>query len=188
MQDVVSTTPPDVEAFARALAAERLRNTRVYSGFRLAGVGAFLALIVVMGSVFRVPMWQGHLHLIGPYFALALVFFAVARRSDRGAELGALAIALVDCPAIFFLVRGFLSVTPGGSPDGPATFALALYVWLTVISGFALREHYILLTAVVAGLLAGLLQQLALAPPEIIFMCVMLIALTAATTVAAVRR
>jgi adenylate cyclase len=188
MQDVVPTTPPDVEAFARALAAERLRNARAYAGFRVAGVGAFLALIVVMGSVFRVPMWQGHLLLIGPYFALALVFLVVARRSDRGAELGALAIALVDCPAVFLLVWGFFAATPRDHPDGPATFALALYVWLTVVAGFALRERYIILTAAVAALLAGLLQQLAQAPPEIIFMCVMLIALSAATTVAAVRR
>jgi adenylate cyclase len=57
-----------------------------------------------------------------------------------------------------------------------------------VVSGFALREGYIVLTAAVAAFFAALLQQLAQAPPGIVALCVLMIALTAATTVSAVRR
>ena len=187
----MSSPPPDGEAFAHALAAERLRNARVYAGIRLAAVTAFFGIITVLGPILGVRMWQGHQLVMGGYVTLAFALFVLSRRSDRAAELGALALALVDCPAVFFVVWGFFESATSAMrpyPDGPATFGLALYVWLTVVSGFALREGYIVLTAAVAALFAALLQRLTEAPPEIPVLCVILIALTAATAVSAVRR
>jgi adenylate cyclase len=165
-----------------------MRNARVYAAFRLAAVAAFFLLFLILGPILGVRMWEDLVPLMGGYAGLALVLFVLSRRSDQAAGLGGLALALADCPAVFFLVWSVYDVTPRDFPDGPATFGLALYGWLVVVSGFALREGYIVLTAVVAAFFAALLQQLAQAPPGIVALCVLMIALTAATTVSAVRR
>jgi adenylate cyclase len=176
------------EAFERALLAERRRNVRIGSWVRFVSVSAFLALVVICGVLLRLPGWQGHLHVLVPYWALSLAVLAFGGRSvwflERG---GGIAIALLDMPVVFLMLRGFVTAFPEHRA-GPATFGLALFMYLVLIAQLALDTRVIVLAAAVAGVLAASLQLGIGAPIEVAVMCVMLVGLTAVTCMAASAR
>src|SRR5262245_55114975 len=172
------------EAFQRALRDERRRNARIGRWVRFVSVSLFLVLILVCGTILDLPAWQGHFPVFLPYWLLSLALVVVGGRSDWLQERSGVAIALLDMPVAFVLVREFVSRFPEHQ-DGPATFGLALFMYLIILVELTLDLRHIVLAAVVAAILAALLQVGVDAPAEIIVMCVMLVGLTAAACASA---
>jgi hypothetical protein len=67
------------EAFARALAAERLHNARRLAWFRLLGVSGFFVLTVVAGWMVD-PTWSRSIGLFAVYWLVALGLLWLSRR------------------------------------------------------------------------------------------------------------
>ena len=174
--------PADVTAaaFRDAIHSERQRNGRRGSLIRLVSVSIFLGLELVCGVLLDLPLWRGHLGLFLCYWALALAGFVVVRRSATAGELAGASIALIDMPMVYLLVRGFVLKIPE-HPDGPATFALALYVFLVIVAALSIDPRQIALVAIVGAALTAALQRLVGAPAEVIAMCIILIGIAAAT-------
>ena len=86
-------THPAADAFARALAEERLRSARRINLFRLQGVSAFLALMTVfrlaIAGYIAPPLW-----LFTAYWVAAAAVWWASVRSDRLARLAGLSIPL----------------------------------------------------------------------------------------------
>jgi adenylate cyclase len=175
------------EAFQRALQDERRRNTRIGTWVRFVSVSLFLALILVCGIVLDLPAWQGHLPVFLPYWLLSLTLVVLGSRSNRLLERSGVAIALIDMPVVFVLLREFVTRFPEHQ-DGPATFGLALLMYLIILAELTLDVRHIALAAIVGAVLAALLQVSVGAPAEIVVMCVMLVGLTAAACVSASHR
>jgi len=175
------------EAFQRALRDERRRNGRIGTWVRFISMSLFLALVLICGVVLDMPAWQGHLPVFLPYWVVSLALAVFARRSDWLLERSGIAIALLDMPVVYVILRGFLTRFPDNK-DGPATFGLALFMYLIMVAELTLRIRHILAAAVVGAILAALLQLEVGAPPEIVVMCVMLVALTAMACVSISRR
>jgi adenylate cyclase len=172
--------PSDVtaQAFQRALLAERRRNARTGAWVRFVSISLFLALVLVCGVILGLPGWQGHLHVLVPYWLLTIGLLVVGSRSEWLRQHGGIAIALLDMPVVFLLLRGFVATFPDNQ-DGPATFGLALMMYLIIMAELTLDTRLIALAAIVAAVLVALLQLGVGAPPEIAFMCVMMVGLTA---------
>jgi adenylate cyclase len=172
--------PSDVttEAFQRALLAERRRNARIGAWVRFVSVSLFLSIVFVCSVILALPGWQGHLQVMVPYWLLSLGLLVLGGRSEWLQLHGGIAIALLDMPVVFLLLRGFVAAFPE-QQAGPATFGLALLMYLVIVAELSLDTRLIALAAIVAAVLAALLQLGIGAPPEIAFMCVMMVGLTA---------
>jgi len=175
------------EAFQRALRAERRRNSRIGMWVRFISVSLFLGLVLFCGVILDLPAWQGHLRILLPYWLLSVGLLVLSGRSEWLLEYGGIAIALLDMPVVFLLLREFVARF-AGHQDGPATFGLALLMYLILIAQLTLDVRLIALAAAVGALLAALLQVGVGAPPEVTFMCVMLVGLTAAACSSLSRR
>jgi adenylate cyclase len=170
------------DAVRDAVRSERQRNGRHGVMIRLLAVTVFLAFDLVCGVILGLPLWQGHLPAFAVYFVLAIVSFVLVRRYPPAAEYPGLAIALIDAPILYVLIRGFVLNLPT-RPDGPATFGLALYQLLVLLSALSIAVWQIVLVAVVGGTFAVLLQSLVGAPVEVMAMCGVLTVLTALTCI-----
>jgi adenylate cyclase len=175
------------EAFQRALRDERRRNTRIGTWVRFVSMSLFLALTLVCGVVLDMPAWQGHLPVFLPYWLFSLALVVVGRRSEWLLDRGGIAVAVVDMPVVYVLLREFLTGFPDNK-DGPATFGLALFMYLIIVAELTLKIRHIAAAGVVGAVLAALLQVEVGAPVEITVMCVMLVALTTMACVSMSRR
>jgi adenylate cyclase len=171
--------PGTADAVVReALRAERQRNGRRSALFRFLWVSVFVALDLICEVLLELPLWQGHLGLFACYWTFALLSYLGVRRYPVLGELAGVSIALLDVPMVFLLVRGFLVNLPE-RPDGPATFALALYVVFVILAALSIDVRQVVLAAAVAAACAAYLQVVVGAPFEVIVMCVLLMALAA---------
>jgi adenylate cyclase len=161
-----------------ALRAERQRNGRRGALIRLLAVSVFVALDLLCEVLLQLPLWRGHLPLFACYWTFALVSYLGVRRYPVLGEFAGVSIALLDSPMILLLVRGFILNIPERS-DGPATFALALYVVFVILAALSIDMRQIAFAAVIAAACAAYLQVLVAAPVEVVIMCVLLVALAA---------
>jgi adenylate cyclase len=120
----------------------------------------------------------GHVALFSCYWALAFASWLLVRRHPTAAELPGIAIAVIDVPMILLLVRGFMLNVPAQA-DGPATYALALYVFLVIVAALSIDGRQVALAAAAGAVCAAYLQILVGAPVEVVVMCVVLMAITA---------
>jgi adenylate cyclase len=145
------------DAFACALADERLQNGRRLCWLRFIGVSGFLVLTAVLGAVGD-PRWHADLGLLAVYWAIAAALLIWQPRSARH-RLNGFDIALVDMP-LAFLIQWSLFV--GGPNDrGTAGFSIGLYVLLVATSALALDVRSIALAAAVGAGLEMALQAAA---------------------------
>ena len=94
---------PSDEAFRHALEAERLRNARRLNGLRFLGVSLFLGVVLLMVWGVRRPTWEEqNWPLFLAYWSGSGIAFLLGRRFARVARLAAIAIPVVDMPAVFF--------------------------------------------------------------------------------------
>jgi adenylate cyclase len=141
---------PADESFRRVLASERLRAGRLFGLFRFIGVSAFFGLAVLMGLVLARPDWAyNNWRVFTVYWATAGALFWLGRRSEALARAGALAIPLLDMPAVLVLQLSVL-----GHLDGQDRVVVAhtagFYVLLIIGTMAALEAREVL----VAGALA----------------------------------
>jgi hypothetical protein len=143
------------QAFQRALRAERRRNNRLGMWVRIVSVSIFLGLVMLYGVVLRLPAWrEGILRVFLPYWALGLSLLLLTRRSGWLLERTGIAIAVLDAPATYLLVRGYVSRFPGVEA-GPATFGLALFMYLVIVAQLTLDTRLIGLVAAVGAVLTA---------------------------------
>jgi adenylate cyclase len=165
-----------------AIRAERQRNGRRAALIRLLALSIFVAIDLICGVLLGLPLWQGHLAPFACYWGLALVTVLIVQRNPASGELPGISVALIDVPMVFVLVRGFIAKIPD-RPDGPATFALTLYVLFVVISALSIDSRQIALVATVGAIFAAYLQYLVGAPVDVIVMCVAVMLVAALTCV-----
>jgi adenylate cyclase len=140
------------DAFARALADERLHNGRRLCWLRLAGVSGFLVLTAVLGEVHDPtlgdPRWLADLGLLAVYWVIAAALLVWQLR-DTSHRLNGFDTVLVDMPLAFFIQR---ALYVGGPNDrGTAGFSIGLYVLLVATSALALDVRAIVLGAAVGA-------------------------------------
>src|SRR5690348_3591840 len=145
-----------VDAFATALAAERLRAARLFNAIRFLGVTVFFALTVLMGIVLRRADWRHNdWRLFTAYWIVALIIWVGGRR-DAIARIAGFAIPFIDMPAVFLLQR---TVIPHVGSPGVVAGVTAGYFVLFIIGATATLSVPIV---TVAALVAALLQTLLL--------------------------
>src|SRR4029077_7114878 len=97
------------EAFAAALAGERVRTARLFNLLRFVGVSAFFALTILMGAVLKDPEWVANdWTLFTVYWVASGAVLWLGARSERVARWSGLGIPLLDMPAVFLLQSGAL--------------------------------------------------------------------------------
>jgi adenylate cyclase len=144
-------TDPAAAAFARALAEERLRNTRQINAFRLQGVTAFLALMfafrLVVAGWIPPPLW-----LFTAYWAAAAAIWWASRRFDRVARLAGLSIPVVDMPLVFLILWGAVTALRAVDRriDPLAYQAPVYYIALIFLASLALENQQVYFAGAVA--------------------------------------
>jgi adenylate cyclase len=176
------TDPTD--AFADALATERLQNGRRLCWLRLAGVSGFFALTVALGL--SDATWRGNLGLFAVYWVIAVGLLWRSLQAGVPLRLVGLDIALVDMPLAFLLQRALFI----GSPDdrGTAGFSIGFYILLVATSALALDVRAIVLAAAMGAGLEVALQTTAGISVGARIATVVLLGLTALTCAYASRR
>ena len=181
---------PAGDAFASALAAERLRNARRLAWLRFLGVSGFYALTLVAGRMMD-PTWQRTVHLFALYWAVAAALLVLSYRLRAplrvaGLEVAGLEVALVDVPMTFWLQYAMLS---GGPADrGIAGFSAGLFVALIAIAGLGLDARAIAATALTGIVLETILQTVAGVTPSGRMATVILLGLASFTCIYLSRR
>src|SRR5262245_36036401 len=166
------------DALSRELARERIQSAHRINLLRFWGVSAFFALFLLLGGLLRLPAWTGNLGLFAVYWVVTFALFLTARRSDRVARFGTLAIALVDVPIVFLLQWETFPTSP--SVSGVAGFTVGVYVLLVILAALSLENGYIIFTAAIAAIFEILLQYLADVSVGAMVSTVLLLGLTAA--------
>jgi adenylate cyclase len=144
--------PGPAEAFARALAEERLRSTRLINLFRFQGIAAVLLLILVFR--FAIPDWvPPPLWLMVAYCAGAALVWWASRRSPRVARLAGLSIPLLDMPVVLLVLYGAIAaLREHGRPTGVLPYhAPVYYLGFVLLASIALERRYVYLATMVAG-------------------------------------
>jgi len=175
-----SPLDPLDDPLAQALRAERRRNGRRGALIGFVGISAFLGIYLVFGAVFARPLWRGQIPFLLLSWCVVGALYVASVRSHRFAELAGLAIPFVYMPIVVVAVWGIIQNVPA-QRDGPATYALAVLLWLIVAAALALDGRQLWLAAGVATVLAVALQILVEAPIEVLGLCVVATVLVAAT-------
>jgi adenylate cyclase len=146
------------DAFAHALAAERLHNARRLAWFRVLGVSGFFVLTVIAGWMID-PTWSRSVRLFAVYIVIALGLLWLSHGRAVPPRILGLEVALVDVPMVFLLQFGML--TGGVADRGIAGFSAGLFLNLVIIAGIGLDPRAIAATAVVGAGFEVVLQTVA---------------------------
>ena len=175
-----------VDAFATALAAERLRAARLFNAIRFLGVTVFFALTVLMGIVLRRADWRHNdWRLFTAYWIVALIIWVGGRR-DAIARIAGFAIPFIDMPAVFLLQR---TVIPHvGSPGVVAGVTAGYFVLFIIGATATLSVPIVTVAALVAALLQTLLLRMIGSDPGTEISTILMIAFGATACVYTIRR
>ena len=156
------------QAFAVALAAERVRNARAINFFRLVALTIGLAAM----GLFRLtlPGW------IGPpvvpfllWWAAAIAVLVASWRTQQPRRLTALAIATIDTPLLFAVlavtVRNVAAAGRLVDAHRLAMHASIYFIGFVMLAGMTLQRRELYLTAWIGVVLEGALMLIA-GPPD----------------------
>jgi adenylate cyclase len=156
------------QAFAAALAAERVRNARAINFFRLVALTSALGAM----AIFRVtlPGWIGPPVMPFLFWWVAAVAVLVASwRTEEPRRLTALALALVDVPLLFAVlavtVRNVVAAGRLVDAHRLAMHAALYFAGFTMFAGLTLQRRELYLTAAIGAVLEGALMMVA-GPPD----------------------
>jgi adenylate cyclase len=135
---------PDDDVSRRALAAERLRSSRLIGRIRFIGISVTFVFNWLLPHLFaNAGAYQGPVGIFLVYWLGAAAFYLAGRRSERVANLVGLDIPVFDMPAVFILLTNAASWPNLVS----AILAITYFSLLTVAASFALEGHRIVLAA-----------------------------------------
>ena len=143
--------------YERTLDAERVRNARLLSVIRVAGIGAWLALSALLHFGFARTDWGYSIPTLSVWFAASVLVWWLARSRPRWALFSPLAVGLFDIPAAF--VAQSLSLPRSPSPPGVAGFTLGLLVTFILLALFSLQRWSVIVAAVAAAIFEVMLQR-----------------------------
>src|SRR5262245_5713347 len=156
-----------------AVRAERLRSARIFNSLRLIGITMFFAMVVVMGDVLGQSGWTVNRSLFIVYWTIALLFWWLARRSNRAALAMGVAIALFDMPAVLLLQLNALPQADAGFVVGSTA---GLYALLVMAAMATLKAREVLLATAVGILLEGVIvARVGFAVPTFVIAMMMLV-------------
>ncbi len=168
------------EAIEAALERERERNGRRLAAIRAVAVLAFLGLSAFLGFGRGSAEWRDLVAPFAVYAALAAGIWAALRlRPELGRRAG-LGIALLDVPLAFW-IQG-RSLAAAHSPEGVASFTLALFCVETGLAALSLGRGLAVGVAAFASVLELLLMRRAGAEPGAQAAAVLVIAVAAASS------
>ncbi len=137
-------------AFEDAVGAERARILKRLAVLRAVGVAGWLALAVFFGVVGEDrATWRVQAPWLAAYFALSLVM-VVASRRQGGMRGSSFAVAFVDAPMVYLIVRCVLPLS--SDPSAVASFDFGLSVLIVLLSVLSFDRAAIRATAVVVVL------------------------------------
>jgi len=150
------------QAVAERLRAERGLAAGRMATLRLAGVGFFAGLTLVLGQVLELKGWTDDpIALWMGYLALAVVIWGASRLVEKPAW-AAWDIPLIDAPMIYLLIR---ESAGGGSVSGVGSFAVGPLSFMVVLAALTFDRRVMATAAVVAaGLSSHLMLDLAESP------------------------
>ena len=139
----------DITALVRgAFSAQRERTARVLAKVRLIGVGAGLALGLIVSYGAGQTDWRVMVPILSVYFSCALCLQIAVRLTARAAEWAGVGVALVDVPMVFW--AQWVSVPVSASPGGVAGFTLGLLALLVLLGALSLSIRQVVIVAAVA--------------------------------------
>ncbi|MHB2015532.1 MAG: hypothetical protein ACYCW6_01155 [Candidatus Xenobia bacterium] len=97
-------------AFGVALDAERQLNARMLATLRACAVGAFTVLMALLSR--HMPSWGAILPVLATYTLIAIPIAVLAARSSQVARLSALALPLLDAPAVYLGQSALMHSSP----------------------------------------------------------------------------
>ncbi|HXJ33641.1 MAG TPA: adenylate/guanylate cyclase domain-containing protein [Candidatus Eisenbacteria bacterium] len=157
---------PAREASARALAAERLRSSRLVARIRFIGISvAFLFNWAMPVFAPEAQPYQGSVPLFAAYLAVSAVVFWWSRRSDQAARLVGLDVCLIDMPAAFLIQLSQLS---RHFDRTSAVFGVTYFGLLTLAAAFSLVRRRILLALLTGAILETVLLVMARVQPALV--------------------
>ena len=169
-QETLSAT----DLYSSALVRERLRNARIFGRVRVAGTGIFLGIFLFFGYVMGEASWAAQVHQIGVYFGLSCAVMLVGERSGRFALAGTLMLPFLDTSMVLWIHNSSLESTV--SPQGVASFALAIFVALIALSNLTLLSWPIITTMAISIVFTLFLQMKAeVSTPGIVSSCATLV-------------
>lgn len=145
----------NTEIMERVLRQERQRNVAFLNQARFAAVSVFL--LARLGLDTADPSSGDHAFpwILLAYWLASGLLFVSARYSNRLARLSALAIPLLDMPAVYLSQR--LDLGYSTSARSVANFTLSLFVLQIMLAAFVLQAWRVVLAGIVAvGLQLGL--------------------------------
>ena len=137
-------------AIGEVVGAERTRILQRLGILRAGGVAGWLAVAVAFGMFGEERItWSTQVPPLVGYLALSLLLIAAGRRA-WGARLSPYAVALVDAPMVYLIVRGVLPLSINAV--AVASFDFGLSILIILMSVLALDRAAIRATAVVVVL------------------------------------
>jgi adenylate cyclase len=149
--------------FDRLFRDERTRSARRVCALRALMVTAFLALNVWFGLIAGYAAPLSRIPPLAIYSALAIVFYFLARRSERVARNSWFALPLFDMPMIFFMQYHAISAAVDRS-QVIATVTFSIFLFVVIASQLSLRRRNIYATTGAAAVLELALLALAEVP------------------------
>jgi adenylate cyclase len=145
----MSLPDADITALVRgAFSAQRERTARVMAKVRLLGVGAGLALGLIVSYVAGQSDWRVMIPILSVYFSCAVCLQIAVRLTPSAAEWAGVGVALVDVPMVFW--AQWVSVPVSASPGGVAGFTLGLLALLVLLGALSLSIRQVVMVAAVA--------------------------------------
>ena len=176
----MSSSEGVAEALDAALQRERERNGRQVAVIRVLAVLAFLALSAYLGHVRGMENWRELVPPFAVYAVLAAAVWTALRLRPALGRRAGLALVLLDAPLVFW-IQG-RSLAAAHSPEGVASFTLALFCVYTALAAMSLDRGLAVGIAALASVLELLLMRRAGAEPGAQAAAVLVIAVAAAAS------
>ncbi len=104
------------------------------------------------------PRWQTGIWTFAAYWAAALLLYGIGRASAQTRRWMPLALAFVDAPLCYVLVRQSMGA---GSAEATAGFGVGLFALLVALAALSLSRGLVLVVALVGLVLQGMLLSAA---------------------------
>ena len=156
---------------SRKESADLLNATRA-----LLSVG-FLFLYLVGIIVFDMEMFRSTLLLVAIYCVGAACLWFFGKRKPALLHLSRYAVPLFDMPAVFWIQ--WINIPAAESAEATSIFTLSIYVFLTVMSNFAMRQRQLLACAVIGTVCMWILSERADLPSISFLSAPLILAITA---------